>query len=299
MIADRLKRIAFCLVAVFLLLLFGSTLYAQGPTGKSCLFRVTAPGSTVYLLGSIHFMRETSYPLKDTIERAFAASANAVFEVDMATMDSPDTQALMLSKSVYTDGNTLESNLSPATYRNLAEKTGEFGLDVKMLNNFKPWSVAMTLMGLKLNQLGFDPTKGIDRYFYAKARTAGKRTFGLETLSYQIGLFDTLSPREQNLLVEQTINDFDTMESEMGEMLRSWTNGDVGNLERMLLKSFVDYPSLYQKFLVRRNRNWLSQIELFLGQRKTWFVVIGAGHLLGHDGLVNMLRAQGYAVEQL
>jgi len=299
MIADRLKRIAFCLAAVFLLLLCGSTPQAQGKAGKSCLFRVTAPGSMMYLLGSIHFMRETSYPLNDTIERAFATSSNVVFEVDMATMDSPDTQAMMLSQSVFTDGNTLEKSLSPATYRSLAEKTEQFGLNVKMLDNFKPWSVAMTLMGLKLNQLGFDPNKGVDRYFYAKARNAGKRTFSLETLQYQIGIFSGLSLREQDWLVEQTLNDFDTMESEMGEMLQSWTNGDVGNLERMLLKSFVDYPSLYQKFLVRRNRNWLSQIELFLGQRKTWFVVIGAGHLLGQDGLVNLLRAQGYTVEQL
>ena len=299
MIADRLKRIAFCLVAVFLILLCYSTPQAHGTGGKSCLFRVTAPGSTMYLLGSIHFMREASYPLKDTIERAFAASSNVVFEVDMATMDSPDTQAMMLSQSVFTDGNTLEKSLSPATYRSLAEKTEQFGLNVKMLDNFKPWSVAMTLMGLKLNQLGFDPNKGVDRYFYTKARNAGKRTFGLETLQYQIGIFSSLSLREQDWLVQQTLNDFDTMESEMGEMLQSWTNGDVGNLERMLLKSFVDYPSLYQKFLVRRNRNWLSQIELFLGQRKTCFVVVGAGHLLGQDGLVNLLRAQGYTVEQL
>ena len=299
MIADRLKRIAFCLTAVFLLLLCGSTLKAQGTAGKSCLFRVTAPGSTMYLLGSIHFMRDSSYPLKDTIERAFAVSSNVVFEVDMATMDSPDTQAMMLSQSVFTDGNTLEKSLSSTTYRELAEKTEQFGLNVKMLDNFKPWSVAMTLIGLKLNQMGFDPAKGIDRYFYAKARNAGKRTFGLETLNYQIGIFSGLSMREQDLLVEQTLNDFDTMESEMGEMLMSWTNGDVGNLERMLLKSFVDYPGLYQKFLVRRNRNWLSQLELFLGQRKTWFVVVGAGHLLGQDGLVNLLRAQGYTVEQL
>ena len=299
MIADRLKRLAICLIAIFVVLIFSTTLYAQGRTGKSCLFKVTSASSTVYLLGSIHFMREANYPLKETIERAFAASSNAVFEVNMAEMDSPDTQALMLSKSVFTDGNTLEKSLNRATYRSLGEKTGEFGLDVQMLDNFKPWSVAMTLIGLKLNQLGFDPAKGIDRYFYAKALATGKRTFGLETMRYQIGLFDGLSPREQETLVQQTLNDFDTMESEMGEMLLSWTHGDVGNLENMLLKSFVDYPTLYEKFLVRRNRNWVSQIEVFLGRKTDWFVVIGAGHLLGQDGLVNLLRRKGYAVEQL
>jgi uncharacterized protein len=244
-------------------------------------------------------MKEANYPLKETIERAFAASSNVVFEVNMAEMDSPDTQALMLSKSVFTDGNTLGKSLSPATYRSLGEKAGEFGLDVKMLDNFKPWSVAMTLMGLKLNQLGFDPAQGIDRYFYTKALAAGKRTFSLETMDYQIGIFDNLSPREQETLVQQTLNDFDTMESEMGEMLLSWTNGDVENLARMLLKSFDEYPGLYQKFLVRRNHNWLSQIEVFLGQKKDWFVVIGAGHLLGQDGLVNLLRRKGYKIEQL
>jgi uncharacterized protein len=299
MTTERLRRFAVFFAAFLVLLVWSVPLYAQGRTGKSCLFKVTAPGSTVYLLGSIHFMREANYPLKDTIERAFAASSNVVFEVNMSEMDSPDTQALMLSKSVFTDGNTLEKSLSPAVYRSLAEKTGEFGLDVKLLDSFKPWSVAMTLIGLKLNQLGFDPAQGIDRYFHTKAQAAGKRTFSLETMSYQIGLFDSLSRQEQELLVEQTLNDFDTMESEMGEMLRYWTNGDIGNLERMLLKSFVDYPGLYQTFLVRRNRNWVSQIETFLNQKKDWFVVIGAGHLLGQDGLVNLLRWKGYLVEQL
>ena len=220
MTVGRLKKIAFCLTLIFLLLLCGSALQAREGMGKSCLFRVTAPGSTVYLLGSIHFMRETAYPLKDTIEKAFAASSRAVFEVDMSTMDSPDTQAMMLSRSIYIDGNTLRGSLSPSLYQNLAEKTAEFGLDVTMLDAFKPWSVAMTLMGLKLDQLGFDPAKGVDRYFYARARAVGKSTSGLETLSYQIGLFDALSSREQEWLVEQTIREFDTMESEMGDMIR-------------------------------------------------------------------------------
>ena len=64
--------------------------------------------------------------------------------------------------------------------------------------------------------------------------------------------------QQQEMLVRQTLTDFDTMESEMGEMLLSWTNGDVGNLENMLLESFVDYPGLYRQFLVQRNHNWLE-----------------------------------------
>jgi len=295
----RIKKLAFTLVTLLFLFMSSSALYAQGQGGKSCLFKVTSQGGTVYLLGSIHFMKESNYPLRQTIERAFGTSSNVVFEVNMAEMDSPDTQVLMLSKSIYNDGNTLENSLQPAVYRRLGEKAGEFGLNMEMFDRFKPWSVAMTLIGLKLNQLGFDPAKGLDRYFYAKALASGKRTFGLETMAYQIGLFDSLSMREQEMLVQQTLDDFDTMESEMGEMLLSWTNGDVVHLESMLLKSFGDYPGLYQKFLVRRNRNWLSQIDVFLSQKKNWFVVIGAGHLLGQDGLVNLLRRKGYAVEQM
>ena len=299
MAPKKLKRFAAFLIICLAILLWISPLYAQNRTGKSCLFKVTASGSTVYLLGSIHYMKAMNYPLQDSIERAFASSSNAVFEVNMAEMDAQETQVMMLSQSVFTDGNTLEKSLSASTYRKLGKKAEELGLDVEMLANFKPWSVAMTLMGLKLNQLGFDPAQGIDRYFYQKALSTGKRTFGLETVKYQIGLFDSLSPREEEALVDQTLNDFDTMEQEMGEMLLAWTNGEVGDLERMLLKSFGDYPSLYQKFLVRRNRNWLSQIEVFLTQKKTWFLVVGAGHLLGPDGLVSMLQRKGYLVQQL
>jgi uncharacterized protein YbaP (TraB family) len=299
MISALLKKCGVFLTVLIAFIFIGTALCAQDVAGKTCLFRVSAPGSTVYLLGSIHYMREANYPLKQTIEQAFAVSTTAVFEVDMAEMDTPETQMMMLSRSVFTDGTTLEQSLSHATYEKLVEKAAEFGLDIRMLGNFKPWSVTMTLMGLKLKQFGFDPAQGIDRYFYRQAQTGGKRIFGLETLDYQIGLFDSLKRQEQELLVEQTLSDFDTMESQMGEMWRSWFNGDVDNLERMILTSFNDYPGLYQKFLVQRNRNWLSQIEIFLTQRKTTFVVVGAGHLLGPDGLVNLLRRRGYLVEQL
>ncbi len=293
------KRVVLCLAGLIILVLSTSLLHAGNHSGRSCLFKVTSPGSTIYLLGSIHFMREASYPLNDAIEKAFAVSTAVVFEVDMAEMDSPDTQVLMLSQSVFADGRTLGQSLSPDVYRRLGERLTEFGIDVAVFSHFKPWSVAMTLIGLKLNQLGFDPAKGIDRYFYARALDERKRTYGLETLRYQIGIFDSLSPQEQEFLVRQTLDDYDAMELQMGDMMLAWTNGDTANLEKMLLKSFTDYPELYRKFIVRRNHNWLSQIELFLKRKQHVFFVVGAGHLLGSEGLVNLLRQRGYEVEQL
>ena len=301
MIHRNLRTHVAALFAFLLLLVFAAPLHAQEQSGKSCLFKVTSSGNTVYLLGSVHMMKESVYPLSGTIERAFQRSANAVFEINMEEMEknSSQTQEMIMRKSVFTDGNTLGKVLKPATYVKLKEAMKPLGVDIAQLETLKPWSVAMALVVFKMNKLGFSPEAGVDRYFYKKAVDAGKKISGLETMEWQLSLMDGLPMAQQEMLVNQTLDDFADMGETVDEMMVAWKSGDMNKIEQMIAGSFQTYPELYDALFVQRNKRWVFQVEALLTQKKTSFVVVGVGHLIGQGSLLELLRRKGYTVEQM
>jgi uncharacterized protein YbaP (TraB family) len=150
-----------------------------------------------------------------------------------------------------------------------------------------------------LQQLGFDPNQGLDKYFFDKAKLAKKEIVGLETIEYQLGFFDGMEMGTQELLLLQTLNDLETLEGEFDEIVKSWATGDIEALERTLLKDFAEYPEVYKRFVSERNRNWLPKIESLVGQRDNYLVIVGTLHLVGKEGVIELLKERGYSVEQL
>jgi uncharacterized protein YbaP (TraB family) len=299
MMSRYLKTRVAAFFVFLVLLVFAVPLHGQAQSGKSCLFKVTSSGNTIYLLGSMHMMKESVYPLSETIEGAFRKSSHVVFEVEASEIDSPQVQELVIRKSIFTDGNTLGKVLKPATYEKLKEAVKPLGLDIAQLDPLKPWSVAMALAVLKMNELGFSPETGVDRHFYKKAVDAGKKISGLETMELQLDVMDGLPMELQEMLMNQTLDDLADMGKTVDEMMIVWKNGDMDRIEKMITDSFKSYPELYNVIFVQRNKNWASQVEVLLAQRETSFVVVGAGHLIGRDSLPDLLRRKGYAVEQM
>ena len=105
--------------------------------------------------------------------------------------------------------------------------------------------------------------------------------------------------KNQELLVLQAIRELDVLGNEMNQIIHAWKSGDSKKLEHAVFKSFDEYPEIYNKFIVQRNYNWLPRIETFLKQKKNYLVVVGSLHLLGSDGLINLLQKKGYVIEQL
>jgi uncharacterized protein YbaP (TraB family) len=290
----------FIITGVILCCFYSS--YAQGKTdalSRNSLWRVTSKDNTVYLLGSLHLLREENYPLSNVIEKAFEESKVLVLEVDLGVTSDPTTQLMMLTKGMFSQGQSLEKSLNKNTYSLARDKVRELGMDITMFNAFKPWYFALTLSTLKLQSLGFNPAYGVDYYFYRKAKTSEKQILGLETLEYQLNLLDKMSSPYQDLLVYQTLRDLETIEKEMNTIVHAWVSGDIITLEKKLLENFLDYPDLYELLVVKRNKNWISRIQTFLAKKDIHMIVVGAGHLVGKDGLLELLVAKGYSVEQL
>ena len=298
--SSKLKRKLFQFVAFFSLFLIvsGALAAEQHQNAKHTLWEVTTDHNTVYLLGSLHLLKSTNYPLADAIEDAFDDSEVVVFELDLDEANNPAIQLAMLNKGSLPEGVTLQETLNAETYALAAKKANELGTDIALLQGFEPWMFALTLASLKLVALGFDSAQGVDRYFFTKARQIGKPVIGLETMEFQINLFDRLSSADQEAIVHQTLLDLDILEQEMDSIVTAWEHGDVAELDDVLLKSFKEYPTIYRKFIVQRNKKWMKKIRPFFKKTDDYMIIVGAGHMVGDEGLVALLKKKGYRVEQ-
>ena len=281
------------------LLLLLATPQLIGAQEKSLLWRIRSGPNAVYILGSIHFLKKENYPLKKDIEEAFERSKKLVLEIDLQTMNPEKVQQLTAQKAINRDGTTLQQNVSAETYTLAEQKARELGIDLRPLNPLKTWFVALTLSAVKLQKLGFDPSYGVDRYLAERAKNSGKPMAGLETLEYQLGIFDQLSPRDQELMLRETLEEMDLLEKSADRIVQAWFKGDTSLLEESLLAGMHQYPELYPKLILERNRRWLPQIEQMIKQGGNTLIIVGAAHLVGKDGVVELLKQRGYTVEQL
>lgn len=269
---------------------------------KKCfLWEVSPATSTVYILGSIHFAKEDFYPLDETIEQVFDKSDILVVEINVTEADQFKTQELLNKIGLYFGGETLEKHLSKETLKLLKLRLNKLGISIEQVNKYKPWSLALNLVTLEFQRLGFSPQYGIDVYFLKKAK-GSKKILELETFDYQINLLNNFSDYEQDLFLLETLVGFDNFESEIDKVIDAWSSGDAEIMEGILTKSLIECPqllSIYEKFLYERNRNMVSKIEKFLKTGENYFIVVGAAHLIGKNGIIQLLKQKGYVVKQL
>ena len=285
---------------IFSLVLPGGVRAAPAEAGgKHSLWRVTSKTNTVYLLGSVHVLPKTAYPLAACIEQAYGDARRLMVEVDLASMDPAKLQQLVLAKGLITNNLTLRDTLSSNAYALVQQRVIKCGLSMEPFEHMKPWVLVVALAGAELMRLGYDPKQGIDQYFMGKAAQDGKKIVGLETAEFQLDLFADLSMDLQETLLLQTLKDFDQLEAQVAMLVKGWQTGDLAAMEKILLESFQEFPALYKIILSNRNRNWLPQIEALIGQKDNALVVVGAAHLAGKDGIIALLRKKGYTVQQL
>jgi uncharacterized protein len=266
---------------------------------KSFLWQLRSDKGDIYILGSIHFLKRENYPLNPAIEKAFDSAKKLVLEIDLKNADSEKVQRLMLEKGLHRDGKILQQNISAQTYSLAAKRAQELGIDIRALSPLKPWVVALTMASLQLQKLGFDPNSGVDRYLASRAKVAGKPIAGLETAAFQIALMDQLSAGDQESMLRQSLREMDLLDKGLDQIVRAWAAGDVHGLEKLLLDAMREYPAVHQKIIVDRNRRWLPEIERIIKQGESALVVVGAAHLVGKEGVIELLKARGYTLEQM
>jgi len=265
---------------------------------KSCLWEIKTDKNSVYLLGALHLMKKEAYPLNRAIENAYDNSEIIILETDLDAMNEPAFQKKMMSAGMYLDGNTLSRNLPEKTYLLLRKRLKELNLPVENFEYFKPWFCATVISISELKKRGFDPALGIDTYFFSKAKQDSKKRLFFETREFQLTLFTAMEELNQTLFLEQTLKDVEIIDTMFPKMVKCWENGDSKNLALIINKSLMEYPAIYERFIMKRNNNWLPIIESFIGQDENVLIIVGTGHLVGGEGVVELLRNKGYKLKQ-
>ena len=272
---------------------------ARPITTHHTLWKVEGQTNAVFLLGSVHALKAENYPMPAVIEAAFTNAQVVAFEADVGALDDPAMALKLMAKARLPEGEALSQLLSPAVYRQFTNHLKDSPMSAQMLDQFSPGFAAMTLVMLELQKLGLDPEYGLDKHYYPLARKAGKRIVPFETIEFQIDLVTKFTWSEGESLLKTTLKDMDTLEQDLGAMLKAWEVGDGPALEKLLNEAMAQEPAIYKRMLTDRSRSWVPKILELLHSGQKAIVIVGAGHLVGKEGVVEQLRQKGLKVTQL
>lgn len=295
-----MKRIV---CAALLALSVGSC--AQAPAREEgaispALYVVRDDDSTMYLYGTVHVRPRGADWGNERVRAALTESEEIWTELLMNPQTDAETAALFMRLGRAEPGRPLSSWLTTEENASLNAVTTRLGLQQGALEGLKPWLAALQLTLMPLLQAGYDPNSGVDRSIDAFGDSAGKRMRALETAEQQLNFFANLSPEVQREMLREAIAESENVAGMIGEMSAAWESGDDRALRRAVIDDTrEEYPELYQLLFVDRNNAWMTELTREMEGSGVDFVAVGAGHIVGPDGLVAQFRARGYRVQRV
>jgi uncharacterized protein YbaP (TraB family) len=282
------------------LLLFLVISNCEAAEDRALFWRADSGTATVYLLGSIHYADRSFFPLRQGIERAFDQADHLVVEVDVDAVGARQYQALLREKGMYAGDETIRDNVSRETWHRLEQQLFRLGMPVQLVEKQKPGVLVLTLTAMQVVKLGYFPDLGIDQYLLNKAKP-NKDVIPLETIEQQLDIF--LNIRDGDLLLQETLYSLDEAQSTMTDMVDFWKRGDEQGMRQLLfddaLNEYPEFTRIYDRLIYQRNEQMFEKTQQFLSGKGSYFVVVGAAHLVGDKGIVNKLKQAGYDVERL
>jgi len=260
---------------------------------KGLFWKATSGTRTLYLLGSIHVGDSRMYPLPKEIEGAFERSAALVVESYSPNDSQADVDAFMDKHGVYPEGESLFRHLSSGTEDKLRQFASKNGVDATNLGSLKPWVVMMVTGFWPMISGGKTPSApGIDDYFIGKAKDH-KPIVGVETTEFQLNQLASIPDESQIAILTDALASSSTGEPDLEEL---WAAGNAAKIEKVTTGSFAKYPAIRKRLLEERNSHMVAVALSTLSSKNPCFLVVGAAHMLGPDGIVNLLRRKGFQV---
>lgn len=298
-----MSRVAY--LFAFLLLLTPSLSKAGA---KPSVWSLESPRGNIVLLGSIHVGNNSFYPFDPLIEQAFNEAASLVVELDTTALNNVEVAKAMRELGMYSEkqvqsGEGLSSVLSTEAELALTKfclgKSKIHCPPQRQMEAMRPWFLALHFANAMLASSSFDPHFGVDTYFLKKA--SDKTIVELETFYQQMKTFSDLDAKSQSDFLLQTLSEFNDSNALIEQLVDAWRVGDDDGLQSLVLSPLVSLPegkAIYQALFQRRNQAMVDKLMLHMQPGQTLFVVVGAGHLLGDDGLVRLLNTQGFELSK-
>ena len=247
----------------------------------------------VYILGSMHFGHRSFYPMHDKILNAFDRSDMLIVEVDISKINLTEISLFMDRHGSIAKG-TLADILGDKLNQQLEGACDKLGIDIGLFAKSSPWLVAMQLASFQITQTDFKAEYGIDNYFIGQATHTEKPIESLESFNSQLKIFSELNISEQVMLLEQALVDFDRGESYLHQLANAWKTGDSATIDQLVVEAFrnkQETKDLFKMLITDRNIAMAEKIKGYLETDGTYFVVVGAGHVVGELGLVELLSS--------
>jgi len=273
-----------------------TALTQKNNTDNTLLWKISGNGlkKPSYLFGTIHMLCEDDAVLSDSLKNVIKNVQEVYFEVDL---DNMFEMLGVISKMKMKGDTTLQDLLSKDDYekvKNYFETKGSM-LPFSMLETYKPMLAASTL---QQGGMPCETTAMMEQVIMQEAKQYNKSIKGLESMGYQASVLDSIPYKLQ---AEQLVSYIDNAikggdeDKELKEMLDAYKSQDLKKLEEMLMKSDPSISNYTDVLLYNRNRNWIKKLKELLPE-KSLLIAVGAGHLPGKEGCINLLRQEGYKV---
>lgn len=271
----------------------------KGTPGPSSVWVAEKDGHHIYLAGTIHLLREEDYPLPAVFDQAYADCAKVVFELPPGSDGDGAIALRMRQMGSYTGDDELGQHISEGTMKKVLAWGGKNGFAASSLKKLRPWFLALTIAAIEYQRLGAAPDHGVDQHFELRAKEDGKPSEGLESVEFQLSIFSRLSDQLQEELLLQTFTEAETLAKDFQDLTAGWRSGDAAKLHELLFRDADKYPQLMEDLLIKRNKTWLAPLMKYLEKGERVMVLVGAGHLGGKGGVLDLLKEKGCTIRQL
>jgi uncharacterized protein YbaP (TraB family) len=289
------------ILPILLLTLLGTTLPASATPGegRAIIWEYKGDGHSVYIAGSVHLLRAKDFPIPPNYNEIYEKADELIFEIDTAVLNDPATALSMKRLGSFQNGDTVEDHVTAETFEMLEKFLETRKLPASQLIQMKPGMLALTLSSIEAMRNGARPDLGLEMRYGALAARDEKPTSGLETVEYQIGMFDDFSREEADEMLRSTLENLEDISDGLDDLINAWRAGDAEGMDQLVNAEFEENEKLRKVLLVDRNRNWIPHIEKAMASDRNILVMVGAGHLVGKDSVIEMLKAKGHKLEQL
>lgn len=275
-----------------------ATEQTRSGAGRGLIWKVSSANRSVYLLGSIHMASSDMYPLPRHIEEAFRNSDVLVVEVDLNKIDRSKLQPLLLAKGMYPFNDSLWNHVSPETKTLVTQFCNDNGMPSEVFARFKPWLATVMASMLPMQASGMTPELGIDQHFLNLAGNH-MRVEQLETAEGQMRLLADIPESKQEQYLAATLKSSTLTQRLVQDFKAAWMTGDADKLESLVSSGWQGAPGLQKRVFSDRNPHMADAAEHCLKNNERCFIVVGAGHLVGKEGVVRLLEGRGFKAEQL
>ena len=291
------KRLLQSLLAAFA---FALPLGAAAQAANLFLWEVVSMTNRVYLFGTVHAGKAAWYPLPAAVEKAFTESAVLVVEADVTDLAA---MAKTAPATTYTPPDSLDKHVSPTDYERFRKQLPKYKLPEGQIAQLKPFMAVSLLVFSEWARLGYLPQYGVDGYLIKKAKAENKPIVEIEGVEMQVKLMDSLTEAENRTLFDGTLRALESgiTSEQITGMVNAWQAGDPAlmlEIARRYNEQIPGAKEFEEKFIWTRHDDMAKKIEGYLASKDRHFIAVGALHLAGPRGLVEILKKRGYIVRQ-